>query len=94
MDATNPDLPPGLAEAACDDLLVHGGAWIRALLAGLNGTPALTISTKAPCSIRDMNMDLRFDTLGSVAAPCEWDARFRVGGVEFAAKATFTGKAK
>ncbi len=83
-----------LVEGACDALITQGAPYIRDFLLDLDsssdgiqlGTPA-----GAPCEIRDMNLDLRIDALGSATQPCAWEATATVGGTAMSIPATFHG---
>ncbi len=93
-----------LAEAACNQLITAGGAYIRGFLTGLDtttsnfelGTPVAD-GTKyladQPCAILDKNQDMKFDALGGQPADqqCVWDVTLTLGGFDYHPDATFYG---
>lgn len=94
LAAGAPGVVAAVAEGACDQWVDLGGTRLRTFFQDLDDAPtALQLATPAgaPCALDDANADLRFDALGSAAAPCTWEAEWLLGQAYFGPAATFTG---
>lgn len=86
-----------LVDAACDDLVSMGAQYVRSSLIMLDATPRnLTLGTPTDksCPLADSNQDLKFDQLGTMESPCQWDANLDLGAAAYAPAGSFYGKRK
>jgi hypothetical protein len=88
-------LTKNFVEGACQALIQTGAQYLRQQLTSLDTeTGNFTIGTKEPCTLYDVNKDMKIDAFGKKDDQCLWDARLLVGGTTYSPNGTFYGKAK